>query len=204
MKLPCLFQFRILKEAVKALINGPYTSKYPAEPHIPAERFRGKPHFYEDDCIGCTACAQVCPSRAIDVFDSIEEHKRTLVHHSDHCIFCGQCEVNCPTLKGIMLSHDFDLACFDRKACEENISHELVICGECNEIVGTRKQILWIAAKLGPLAYSNPTLFLAYLGNLKLANEHSRVETVEIARTDRFNALCPKCKREVVIKESEG
>lgn len=202
MRLPCLFQFRILKEAVKALVSGPYTTKFPSEPHIPEERFRGKPHFYDDECIGCTACAEVCPSRAIDVVDAIGDRKRTLIHHSDHCIFCGQCEANCPTQKGIRLSHDFDLACFDREACEEKIAHELVICGECGEIVGTRKQILWVAAKLGPLAYSNPTLFLSYLGSLKLADEETAREKADITRTDRFSVLCPKCRREVIIKES--
>lgn len=204
MRLPCLFQFRILKEAVKALFTGPYTSKFPAEPHIPAERFRGKPHFYDDDCIGCTACAEVCPSRAIDVVDLIEQKQRTLIHHSDHCIFCGQCEAACPTKKGIRLSHDFDLACFDRADCEEKITKELVVCEECGEIVGTRKQILWIAGKLGVLAYSNPTLFLSYLTNLKISDESISAEPSPITRADRFNILCPKCRREVVIKESEG
>ena len=204
MRMPCLFQFRILKEAVKALISGPYTSKYPFEPHEPAERFRGKPKFHDDDCTGCTACAEVCPAEAIEVIDSVEEKTRELIYHADQCIFCGQCEANCITEKGIMLSHDYDLACFSRSDCDEKVTKNLVVCTSCGEIVGTREHIIWLAKKLGPLAYSNPTLFLSYLQNMNLVGEIKPPSQAELSRADRFNILCPKCRREVVIKEGEG
>lgn len=204
MRLPCLFQFRILKEAAKALVCGPYTTKYPYEPHEPYERFRGKPEYHDDDCIGCTSCAEVCPARAIDVIDSIDDRTRELVYHSDQCIFCGQCEANCPTEKGIMLSHEFDLACFDRSACEERITKTLVICEACDEVVGTREQLIWLAEKLGPLAYSNPALFLSYLKNIKLVAEARPAPAVEISRADRLKILCPRCRRDVVIEEGVG
>ena len=204
MRLPCLFQFRILKEAVKALVSGPYTSKFPAEPHVPAERFRGKPHYYDDDCIGCKSCAEVCPSRAIDVIDSLEDKTRTLIHHADHCIFCGQCEANCPTEKGIRLSHDFDLACFDLADCEEKVTKTLVICEDCGEIVGTREQILWIAEKLGPpRLFESHTLPDLYARPQSSGRRRGRQEE-ELTRTERLNILCPKCRREVAIKESTG
>ena len=202
MRLPCLFQFRILKEAVKALISGPYTTKYPFEPHVPAERFRGKPKFHDDDCMGCTACAEVCPADAIDVEDSVESGTRELIYHADICIFCGQCEANCPTEKGIQLSQEYDLACFSRSDCDERVSKTLAICESCGEIIGTREQIIWLAKKLGPLAYSNPTLFLSYLQDTRLVGEMLKpAPRAEVSRADRFNILCPKCRREVVIKD---
>ena len=204
MRLPCLFQFRILKEAVKALVSGPYTSKYPFEPHEPAERFRGKPKYNDDYCIGCTACAEVCPAKAIDVEDSVEDGTRTMVYHADICIFCGQCEANCPTEKGIQLSHDFDLACFERNACDESVTKTLVVCEGCGETIGTQEQIVWLAKKLGTLAYSNPTLFLSYLQNVKLVGEIEKpAPQDEVTRADRFNILCPKCRREVVIRDGK-
>jgi len=58
-------KLRELKEAIRALIKGPYTSRFPFEPHQPYERFRGKPEFRQDDCVGCGACFQVCPAKAI-------------------------------------------------------------------------------------------------------------------------------------------
>jgi hydrogenase-4 component H len=48
--------------------------------------------------VGCGACAEVCPSQCIDIVDG-EKRKFTL--HLDSCIFCGQCQANCITEKGI-------------------------------------------------------------------------------------------------------
>ncbi|MFH0763175.1 MAG: 4Fe-4S binding protein, partial [Candidatus Omnitrophota bacterium] len=62
-------KLRELKEAITALIKGPYTARFPYEEHKPFKRFRGKPYFYEEDCIGCSACVQVCPSGALEFED---------------------------------------------------------------------------------------------------------------------------------------
>ena len=63
-------KLRELKEAVRAAFSGRFTTKYPFEPHTPPDGFRGKPEFDEDECIGCGACAEVCPALAIKVIDS--------------------------------------------------------------------------------------------------------------------------------------
>jgi formate hydrogenlyase subunit 6/NADH:ubiquinone oxidoreductase subunit I len=109
MKYPKL---RELKEAIKALVKGPFTTRFPFEPHEPPEGFRGAPKFYEKDCTGCTACANVCPPGAITFEDKIEHGKsvRAFTLRYDICIYCGQCQANCLTGKGIMLSKEFDLA----------------------------------------------------------------------------------------------
>ncbi len=44
---------RELGEAFRALIKGPYTTKYPFKPPHISKNFRGKPEFNEKDCIGC-------------------------------------------------------------------------------------------------------------------------------------------------------
>src|SRR5512135_3850065 len=105
-------KLRELREAIRAIIRGPYTTKFPYRPHEPYERFRGRPYFYEKDCMGCTACAQVCPPGAIEWKDEVAGGvaKRKLTVHWDICIFCGQCQANCPTTKGILLSREFDFA----------------------------------------------------------------------------------------------
>jgi len=194
-------KLRELKEAIKALIKGPYTSRYPYEPHKPYERFRGRPYFYEQDCIGCTACAQVCPAQAIEVEDI--KNKRTLTVHWDICIFCGQCQANCPSEKGIMLSQEFDLATTEkREDLKQTIEKELILCDCCGEIIAPYDQILWVAKKIGPLCFSNASLILFYLKNLDLAlKERPRQkEELEFLRSDRIKILCPACRRQVVIK----
>ena len=71
MRLPAFLQPRILKQAVQAALSPPYTTKFPAEPYRPIESFRGRPRFNESACIGCGACAEVCPPKCIDVVDDI-------------------------------------------------------------------------------------------------------------------------------------
>jgi len=138
MKYPKL---RELKEAIRALIKGPYTSKFPYEPHKPAERFRGRSEFHQDDCIGCGACAQVCPAGAIEMKD--ERGKRILTVNWNLCIFCGQCQANCPTSKGIMLSNEFDLATTEKRSeLKQEIKKELVCCSCCREVIAPKEQTL--------------------------------------------------------------
>ncbi len=198
MKYPKL---RELKEAIRALIKGPYTTKFPYEPHKPYERFRGRPKFYVADCIGCTVCAQVCPAKAIDIEDI--KNKRILTVHWDICVFCGQCQANCPPEKGIMLSQEFDFATTEkREDLKQTIEKELILCDSCGEVIGPYDQILWVAKKIGPLCFSNASLILFYLKNFSLALKEKprQKEELEFQRCDRIKILCPACRRQVVIK----
>jgi len=210
MKLPCIFQFRILKEAIKAAVTGPYTSKFPFKPHIPKEAFRGAPEFHDEDCVGCTACAQVCPSGAITFEDKIENGKavRKLTLRHDICIFCGQCEANCITKKGVVLGKKFDLTTFNRKEAVVTVEKELVLCEICKTPVGTKDHIIWLAEQLGPLAYSNPSLFLSLLRKIELAPDVKPRDNVSVEtptrRFDSMHILCPRCRRKSVLKESLG
>ncbi|MFH1655652.1 MAG: 4Fe-4S dicluster domain-containing protein [Candidatus Omnitrophota bacterium] len=205
MKLPCLFQFRILKEAVKAAITGPYTSKFPFKPHVPSENFRGKPEYSEVDCMGCSACAQVCPAGAITFSDEIDNGKATrkFVLRHDICIFCGQCQANCPTEKGVKLTQEFDLAVLEnRRQLVSTVDKELVLCECCNEIIAPKDQIVWVAKRLGPLTFSNASLMLFYLKEMSLSNSDKMPALKEhsLNRADRIRVLCPKCRREAILK----
>lgn len=198
MKYPKL---RELKEAVMALVKGPYTSRFPYEPHKPYERFRGKPEFHEDDCVGCGACFQVCPAKAIEMQDVRD--KRILTLNLDMCIFCGQCQANCITEKGIILSSEFDLATTGkREDLRQQIQKELLICDCCQEAIAPYDQLIWVAKKLGPLCFSNATLMSFYLKNLTFNLEGKPLprEKYEVMRSDRIKILCPRCRREVVLK----
>jgi hydrogenase-4 component H len=197
MKYPKL---RELREAVKALIKGPYTSGFPFKPHQPFAAFRGRPKFSEDECVGCTACAQVCPAKAIEWCDDIRRKKRILTVRWDLCIFCGQCQANCLSVKGIQLSLDFDLATLNRQELYQTIEKDLVLCECCSEVIAPREQIIWVAEKLGALLFSNASLMLYYLQDKGLSDKGGPHLNEPVLRADRLRILCPACRRKAIYK----
>jgi hydrogenase-4 component H len=198
-------KLRELKEAIKAIFKGPYTTSFPYKPHEPYERFRGRPYFHEKECIGCTACAQVCPTGAIEFSDELVNNRaiRKFTIHWDVCIFCGQCQANCLTEKGIVLSREFDFATTEkREDLKQEIEKELLLCECCGDLIVPPDQYSWVAQKLGPLLFSNASLVLYYLRTLELASQekYPAKEEMEFVRSDRMKVLCPRCRREAVLK----
>ncbi len=200
-------KLRELAEAVRAVLRGPYTTRFPAEPHEPPDGFRGKPEFDSDGCVGCGACAEVCPAVAIRVSDTAgdEQPTRRIEQMWDKCIFCGQCELYCTTQEGIRLTKKYDLATLDRGACRQHIDHELILCEVCGAIVGARKHLAWVARQLGAKAYANPTLILAGDGTFRLVErEPPRPGAPALARNDTMRIQCPACRRTTVVRELWG
>jgi hydrogenase-4 component H len=130
--------------------------------------------------------------------DDKDARKRMLRINIDRCITCGQCQANCPTQKGILLGREYDLTTTVRKDLQQRTSEkELIICEACDEIVGPKEHILWIARRLGPLAYSNPTLMLTALREAGAAVEPKTDIDKGLKRGDKVRILCPRCRQEV-------
>ncbi len=197
-------KIRELIEALRSLFSRPYTTRFPVVPHVPPEAYRGQPKFYEEDCVGCGACAEVCPSEAIKVVDSHKTRKRILIHRIDECLFCGQCERACLTGLGIRLSNEFELSQLNRTEAFTQIEKELVLCEACGEIIGTRDHLNWVSKKIGALAYTNPTLLLVKGQELKILKENISKGQVQPVRAQQFRKLCPACRRQVILSEGWG
>ena len=200
-------KLRELAEAVKAVFCGPYTSRFPAEPSPAPAAYRGKGKFDEDQCVACGGCARICPAGAIDVADQphADPPVRTVTRHDDRCIFCGQCEVQCLTGKGVHLTNEYELSTLDRSTCEVAIKKELVLCEMCGAVISTRAHLQWVARKLGAKRFANPTLVLTAEGALQLVGpESARRPDVPIGRSDIVRVLCPRCRRSVVLAELWG
>lgn len=111
---------KVLKKALANLFKKPITIQYPeVTPHIP-ERFRGRPEFFKDKCIGCGLCGMICPSKAIKlgrkrerviVKGIIHQHLRHPIESIDlgKCIYCGHCAEICPS-DAIEITKEFELA----------------------------------------------------------------------------------------------
>jgi formate hydrogenlyase subunit 6/NADH:ubiquinone oxidoreductase subunit I len=197
MKLP---KFRELKEAIRSLLTKPFTNMYPFKPITVPDGFRGCPRYHEEDCIGCLACYEVCPAKAIDYLDDKANKSRVLYHHPEICVFCQQCQNACPTEKGIMLGKEFELASDKREAAGSQSRKELVICDHCGEIVAPLDQLKFLAKKLGSLSYANPTLMLARHIDLQLLTEPIPTDSPN-KRAGHLQLICPNCRREMILTE---
>jgi len=204
MKYPKL---REIGEAVKALVTGPYTSPFPKEPHQPYSSFRGQPKFDAGMCLGCLACEQVCPAGAIaheDRFDAPSGPRRVMIHYTDVCIFCGQCEEACINdHRGIRLTTDWELSFFERGNNFETIEKPLQLCEACGGVVACIDHLRWIADRLGPMSFSSPTLYLTRLDRLGAVNPQLAISSDDGPRANRFKILCARCRRKASMTEEQ-
>lgn len=97
----------MLKLFLKSLQTGIVTTDYPYKQSVPAPGFRGLPEWQKQGCVQCGRCAELCPTKAIELhngkgdwFWQVEAKK---------CIFCGLCIDVC---QGGAISHstNYELA----------------------------------------------------------------------------------------------
>ncbi len=201
LKLPALLQPRVLWQAIRAIFSRPYTTDFPDVPYEPPPGFRGRVRFNAEACIGCGACAQVCPSKCIDVIDDDQSQppKRTLIQHVDACIWCGQCERYCPTGEGIQMTNEFIEVGHRPEDFEERVEKELLLCEICGASLAPTDQLRWLNRRLGPLAFTNPTLMLTAGRDLGVVEKPVTSAGPVVQRSDRLRIQCPRCRRATAL-----
>ncbi|MBN2620441.1 4Fe-4S dicluster domain-containing protein [candidate division WOR-3 bacterium] len=196
-------KLRELGEAIKAIFLGPYTSKFPFKPSPAAPTFRGKIEFNVDKCVLCGACVEVCPAKARAQVDDKVKRIRREIHFQERCIYCGQCVAYCTTKQGIAHTQEYDLAQIKNEGYDNAIEKELILCERCGEVITTRAHLLWIAKRVGELAYSNPNLFLVLSQEY---GEEAIPKSVDRPpyRSEHLRFLCSSCRRSVYLNEVWG
>jgi Ni,Fe-hydrogenase III small subunit/formate hydrogenlyase subunit 6/NADH:ubiquinone oxidoreductase subunit I len=98
----------MLRIVINALRTGVVTTRYPAEPSVPPDRFRGAPLLRPGSRLPPPA---VCPSGAIsERFDGGGRH---VALDLARCVFCGRCAED-PWEGAVTMGRDFELAARSR------------------------------------------------------------------------------------------
>jgi Ni,Fe-hydrogenase III small subunit/formate hydrogenlyase subunit 6/NADH:ubiquinone oxidoreductase subunit I len=94
----------MLRILVNALRTGVVTTRYPAEPSVPPERFRGAPVLRPGSHLPPAA---VCPTGALS--ERLDAGRRHVALDLARCVFCGRCAED-PWAGAITMGRDFELA----------------------------------------------------------------------------------------------
>jgi len=110
----------MLKATLERIRQKHRTTKYPVEPAVMPELFRGYPVLDPTRCPdGCNACSAVCPTGSVS-------RESGLTLDMGTCLFCPECTRACPT-GGISFSRDEKLAASRRDdlICRPGEEHHL-------------------------------------------------------------------------------
>jgi len=94
----------MLRILINALRTGVVTTRYPAEPRLPPDRFRGQPILRPGSGLPPPA---VCPVGALSEY--LDAGGRHLALDLARCVFCGRCAED-PWAGAIAMGRDFELA----------------------------------------------------------------------------------------------
>jgi Ni,Fe-hydrogenase III small subunit/formate hydrogenlyase subunit 6/NADH:ubiquinone oxidoreductase subunit I len=94
----------MLRILINALRTGVVTTRYPAEPSVPPDRFRGAPMLRPGSSLPPPA---VCPTGALT--EHFDAGRRHVALDLARCVFCGRCAED-PWAGAITMGRDFELA----------------------------------------------------------------------------------------------
>lgn len=167
--------FTFIKKVIK---TGTQTSRYPLEPMPVDKNFRGKPQHNPQQCIGCAACVNACPSNALTVETDLAAGQLAWQFNLGRCIFCGRCEEVCPTA-AIRLTPEYELAVWRKEDFLQQARFALCRCRVCAQPFAVQKEIDYVIA------------LLAHNGDARAERHREGVET------------CPDCKRQQGLAPSD-
>jgi Ni,Fe-hydrogenase III small subunit/formate hydrogenlyase subunit 6/NADH:ubiquinone oxidoreductase subunit I len=94
----------MLRIIVNALRTGVVTTRYPAMPSVPPDRFRGAPVLHPGRRLPPPA---VCPAGALS--ERLDAEGRHVALDLARCVFCGRCAED-PWADAVTIGRDFELA----------------------------------------------------------------------------------------------
>ncbi len=133
--------------------------------------FRGDPHVDQSKCMGCGACAHVCPAEAIEIVE--ESGQRVIRFKRRDCIFCATCQDVCPS-QAVELAQREKSWFSDKDASRSEARLSLASCLACGAPYVPTEQVAWAMRKL---------------------DGARRMDEALRARVGRSASICPTCRR---------
>ena len=100
------------RELLKNAFSKPATVPYPFQKRVIPSGGRGKHAYDEQKCTGCGICSRICPAFAIEM-KGLGPKCEGIKVNLNACIFCQQCEDNCPT-GALVLTGEYELAVINK------------------------------------------------------------------------------------------
>jgi hypothetical protein len=97
------------------------------------------------------------------------------------------------------MTNEFIAVGYQREDFEERVEKQLLVCEVCGEQLAPLDQLRWLVRRLGPLAFTNPTLMLMAGRDLGLVGRAVKTVGAEVHRADRLRIQCPKCRRATAL-----
>jgi formate hydrogenlyase subunit 6 len=166
--------FTFIKKAIK---GGVVTGSYPLEAIAVDPNFRGKPEHNSQQCIGCAACINACPSNALSAETDLAAGQQVWRFNLGRCIFCARCEEVCPTA-AIRLTQQYELATWNKADFLQEARFPLCYCRQCSRPFAVQKEIDYASA------------LLEHNGDIHAQTRRPAFET------------CPNCKRQQSLASS--
>jgi Ni,Fe-hydrogenase III small subunit/NAD-dependent dihydropyrimidine dehydrogenase PreA subunit len=150
--------------------------------HTP-EGFRGDPHVDQDKCIGCSACAHVCPADAIEIEDG--GRARVVRFMRQACVFCASCQDVCPT-KAVELRSGDTSWCREKGASKSEATLPLARCGICGNGFIPEAQIAWAMKTVSDKRALAQADRVALQGRLRVCMECRRGRIPDVREAKRL------------------
>jgi ferredoxin len=111
---------------------------YKEEKRVRGEQLPKRSLHFTPNCIGCLACAELCPGDAIGYRD--EEERREIFYLPSKCARCLTCLRICEGIeKERFLSKVW---------LEEVVNFELVRCKNCGAVLGTKEMFKFLEERM--------------------------------------------------------